>query len=644
MNFLKFISCIYEPTIKSIYFEKKSAMKRKSYVHLLVVAFVVLTANAQEQENAKSIRTANTMYTVPSLSSRMNNLVLANGSPKEAGDKRTLMPQVIPGKDPQMQDDYYVLNRHEMEQTRAAMPVSLVFDAVTEDTFPTDPSIAVGPDHVIVVFNLGFRIFDKQGNPLTGQLDVGNIFTNDTACCDPTISYDNAADRWVMSLLYDDLWGSNFDGIQVAVSDGPNPLNANWNNYQFNMDTHAQKLSVWSDGYYITSNSEENELIHALERDVMLAGGAAPQIIGFNLPGAVINGFLNPQALNVTDDNLPAPGGATFLMMQDDTYAGINSDHIKVWTVDVDWNTPSNATITSEPQIELEPFISVFDGGGFDNLVQPNGAAINALYGTIQNQAQFRKFDTHNAAVFNFTVDADAGSGKLAAVRWVELRQAGDNLPWSLYQEGTYTAADGKHAWCASIAMDGAGNIGLGYSAMSGPTSQETIHASSYYSGRLAGDPLGTMSMEEGLIANGTADFPNNRYGDYSKMDVDPADDLTFWFDTEYMNPERKNVVGAFKIDDALGTNDMVKDQTELIVISTDNNQFEISLITSFNKRASIAIYNLHGQQLAFNFIEKQGDRFNYTLDMSYATTGIYLVKMGDPNSESYTTAKILVH
>ena len=618
-------------------------MKIKVILGLSFAMMVVFNAVSQQQENAKSIKTADMMYSVPSLASRMNRLAPSTNTNKIAGDKRTIMPQVIPGKDRQKQDDYYVRNRNEMEQSRTAMPVSLVFDAITQNTSPTDPSIAVGLDHVMVVYNVGFRIFDKQGNPLTDQLDVGTIFTNDTACCDPTISYDNAADRWVMSLLYDDLWGSNFDGIQVAVSDGPNPLTANWNNYQFNLDTHAQKLSVWSDGYYITSNSEETEKIHVVERDVMLAGGASPQIIGFPLPGAVVNGFLNPQSLNVTDDNLPAPGGATFLMMQDDTYANIDSDHIKVWTVDVDWNTPSNSTITLEPQIELTPFISVFDGGGFDNLIQPNGSAINALYGTIQNQAQFRKFDTHNSALFNFTVDADAGSGKLAAVRWVELRQTGDNQPWSLYQEGTYTAADGKHAWCASIAMDGAGNIGLGYAAMSSPTSQETIHASSYYTGRLAGDPLGTMSMEEGLIANGTANFPNNRFGDYSKIDVDPVDDLTFWFNSEYMNPERKNVVGAFRLDGTLGIEDVNNSPEELIIVSSDNNQFDISYTTNFDKIASITIYDIMGQQLAFNFIEKQGDRFNYNLDMSYAAAGIYLVKIGDPDSNRYTTGKIIV-
>ena len=54
------------------------------------------------------------------------------------------------------------------------------------------------------------------------------------------------------------------------------------------------------------------------------------------------------------------------------------------------------------------------------------------------NQAQFRKFATHNSAVFNFVVNTTS-SGELAGVRWYELRQNGDGQPWSIYQEGTYT-------------------------------------------------------------------------------------------------------------------------------------------------------------------------------------------------------------
>lgn len=616
----------------------------KNHIGLLLL-FVMMSIVVHAQKRATYFDTATTKRYVTPLQSRANSLVLSIPSTRKIGDKMALRPQVIPGKDPQREDDFFVRNKQTAEQSRSANPPLLVFDSVSQESFPNDPSIAVGPDHVVVVYNTGFRIFDKQGNPLTDQLDEGNIFTDNTACCDPTVSYDNAADRWVMSILYDDLWGSNFDGIQIAVSDGPNPLTDGWNVYQFNMNVHAQKLSVWSDGYYMTSSSAEPEKIHAFERDEMLAGGDSPQIVGFDLPGAVINGFLNPQALNVTDSNLPESGGATFIMMQDDTYAGINTDHLKLWTVDVDWDTVSNSTITIEPEIPLTPFISVFDGGGtFDNLVQPGGQALDANYGFIMNQAQFRKFDTHNSAVFNFVVDANAGAGKLAAVRWIELRQDQDNDPWSLYQEGTYTAPNGKHAWCASIAMDGNGNIGLGYTSMSGPTTPETVRVGSYFSGRMSDDPLGTMTIAEELIASGNSDFnQNNRYGDYSKIDVDPSDDLTFWFQTEYMNPTRKNVVGAFKLDEELSIDDNEIDQSTILVTSSDQRHFDISLKSSFDNLASISVYNLQGQRLASNFLEKNGDGYNYKLDMSYAAKGIYLVKIGDPTTATYKTAKILV-
>jgi len=358
------------------------------------------------------------------------------------------------------------------------------------------------------------------------------------------------------------------------------------------------------------------------------------------------NGFLNPQALNVADDNLPESGGATFVMMQDDAYAGINSDHIKVWTVDVNWDDPTSSTITSEPQIELTPFISVFDGGGFDNLIQPGGTALNALYGNIMNQAQFRKFDSHNSAVFNFTIDVDASEGKLAGIRWVEMRQDADNETWSLYQEGTYTAANGKHAWCGSMSMDKNGNIGLGYASMSGPATPTTIRVGSYFTGRLNDDPLGTMTVAEELFASGTADFTQtNRYGDYSKMDVDPSDGLTFWYQTEYMNPDRKNVVGAFQLKDDITSieNSSIIQDSRLVITSTDNKHFEISLFSDFNELVSIGIYNLNGQQLAFNFIKKQNDHYSYSLDMSYVAAGLYFVKIGHPDSNNYKTAKILV-
>lgn len=871
-------------------------MTFKNYFLSLIVMFMSSLTIAQENvpnepQGVADFGESLPMFYVPSMASR-SALIPAEYTEEEARDRRSIRNRVVIGKEKQETDDYFVLNRHETEQSVRVMPPSVVFDAYSSGSQPTDPSMAVGLDHVFVVYNTGYRIFDKSGNPLTGQLAVTNIFSGG-GCCDLTASYDGAANRWVISYLFGN------GNVQVAVSDGSDPLTSGWNVYTYTGVSDYQKLSVWSDGYYMTANVGSRR-VWALERAEMLAGNSSASFQTFSIPGIQTSGFYSPQMLNVSDANMPAAGGATLIYLQDDAWGGVSQDHVKFWTIDVDWTTPSNSTISAATQINTTPFISVFDGGSFSNLTQPNGGVpIDALQATIMNQSQFRKFATHNSAIFNFVVDTDATGGELAGIRWFEFRQPADNTPWTLYQEGTYTAPDGRHAWHGSMIMDGSGNIGMGYSSMSGPTTTDIVRVSSYYTGRFDGDALGTMTVAEELIANGNANIPGLRYGDYSKMDIDPADDATFWFINEYMNSGRKGVVGAFQlqpnttvddigvtsitdpssgqltnaeeitinvrnfgindiidpevqytidggtpvvetftgvlaagatetytfattadlsiqnqiytiasrtnfapdsdpsndeatktvqnsiiycnpgadcsfgdgftlvaveqinnpsacegygdfttqvasfaaggtyqvtfttgygdqnikgwidfnddgsftndelvvpnfviapgqaggsytettdlvvpagvpsgihrlrfksnwqaevpadaceetqygetedysadIDGVLGITQAAISEADLIVTSSDNNQFDIALVTSYEDRAAIGVYNVLGQLLAFNYIEKEGDRFNYQLDMSYAPSGVYIIKMGDIFSNIYQTAKVIV-
>lgn len=503
---------------------------------LILLTFGVIALNAQESKGPLFEGKADKMVVIPSISSK-SNPEIAKDKNTEMKDSRYYKHDVIVGKDPQKTDDIFTLEPHKMSQLIPGKTPSLVFDAAASSSQPTDPALAVGPNHVIVVFNTGFRIFDKAGNPLTAQLAPTNIFGTN-GCCDLTASYDHIADRWVLSLLG--------DGAFVAVSKTNNPVTTEWNVYSYSAVSDYQKLSVWSDGYYMTDNTSGANRIYAFERSKMLAGDPAAKILAFPLPGIVTSGFYSPQFLTLSDTNAPAPGNVPVLYMQDNAWSGVTDDHLKIWNLNVDWNTTANSTISSPVQLNTQPFIGVFDGGSFSNLSQPNGGAtIDALQATIMNQAQFKKFPTHNSAVFNFVVDADATSGKLAAVRWFELRQNGDGQPWSIYQEGTYTSPNGKHAWHASLIMDIQGNIGMGYTAMGGTQNK---YVSSYYTGRRAADPLGTMTIAEQVIAEGNANIPGTRYGDYSKIDIDPSDYKTMWYINEYMNSGRKNVVGVFKI------------------------------------------------------------------------------------------------
>ena len=491
---------------------------------------------------------------VPSIASRIHSLIRPDlTSDKEMPDgrsRRSSKIDVVIGKGSKG-DDLLAKHPNKLKGAIHNRTPELVFETGQSGSSPTDPAGAVGPNHYISVINTAFQIFDKSGNSLTGGLVSPNptIFPS-SGCCDLTASYDNDADRWVLTFLG--------GGVQVAVSDGPDPVNDGWTVYTYSIVNDYQKLSIWRDGYYMTdNNSGSPNKIHVFERSAMIdaaSAGTTPQIVSFNLPGLITSGFHSLQVLNISSGTWPTSGGATVVYMQDDAWSGVSEDHIKLWTINMDWENTGNSTV-SAPQVlgaaeGVTSYTSVFDGGGWTNLTQPNGGtSIDALQATIMNQSQYRKFSTHNSAVFNFVVDVDGSSVKQAGIRWYELRQTEDGQPWTVHQEGTYTAPDNRHAWNASLIMDLQGNIGMGYTGMSSANSSDNqVRVGSYYTGRYANDPLGTMTLDEGTIMAGNANIPGLRYGDYSKIDIDPSDDKKFWFVNELMNGGRKNIAGVFQI------------------------------------------------------------------------------------------------
>jgi len=92
-----------------------------------------------------------------------------------------------------------------------------------------------------------------------------------------------------------------------------------------------------------------------------------------------------------------------------------------------------------------------------------------------------------------------------------------------------------------------------------------------------------------------------------------------------------------------LGMDDLSIAQSDLIVIALPNNRFNISLITSFDGKASVSVFNMLGQQVSLNNIFKEGDRYNLDLDMSSVSSGIYLIKMASQEYNIFKTARIIV-
>jgi hypothetical protein len=230
-----------------------------------------------------------------------------------------------------------------------------------------------------------------------------------------------------------------------------------------------------------------------------------------------------------------------------------------------------------------------------------------------------------------------AGGGEKAAVRWYELRQDADGDPWTIFQEGTYEAPDGKDAYSASMSINDAGDIAMGYY-----TSSATDRIAMNITGRMAADPLNTMSVAEQTVITSTNANPSNRLADYVHTTVDPVDG-TFWYIGEIFTPSRRDYVVHFNISDPLSVEDVAISNADLVINSLPNNQFEINLMTQFDGTVALSVYDISGKTLVFNNLLKEGDRYKYNLDMSYAGSGVYLIKMGDERSSTFQTAKIIV-
>ncbi len=464
------------------------------------------------------------------------------GLPKKSGANKT-----VPGKGLPKDGDPLVKYQKEANRHRGKEPL-LVFDANTSNYTPSDPTGAAGPNHYVAGWNVGFRIYDKQGNPLTPAASLSTLFPGNNLG-DPIILYDKDADRFIVTEF-----DSSPNGFNVAVSKGPDPVNDGWWVYTTGFQTGTfpdyPKFSIWSDGYYVTANISSTNKTFVLQREKMLDGLTA-KFVALPLPQIATSGFYSPQAFNVTNGDLPPAGNGYIVYLQDDAWSAVSVDHLKIWTINVDWETTSNSTISAPQIINTAPFVSVFDGGSFSNRPQPSGPQQDVLQATIMNQAQYRRFPDYNSVLFNFVVDVLPGAAELAAIRWYELRQYGDGNPWEIYQEGTYTSPyNNKDAFSGSMAMDGFGNIGMGYTTVS-----STEKIAIYYTGRLATDPLNVMTIDETLIGQSLSNNPSNRLADYVHLTVDPADDITFWHIAEYFKSnQRRDIVGVFQIASPLAT------------------------------------------------------------------------------------------
>ncbi|MEW5831010.1 MAG: carboxypeptidase regulatory-like domain-containing protein [Chloroflexota bacterium] len=421
---------------------------------------------------------------------------------------------------------------------------------------PPDTDGAVGPNHYLQMVNSIFAVYDKDTGGLLGGPWANNLFwdlaNTGTACettndGDPIVLYDQLADRWLISQFALPNFPAGPFYECIAISASGNPLGS-WYAYTFQISADKMddypKFGIWPDGYYMSVNQfNQNTLdwggsgVVAFERDQMLLGNPA-QMVYFDNASDDIGGLLPSNLEGMTT---PAPNTPNFFVQAaDDDWGLTASDELRVWEFHVDWTTPANSTFTTVADLLTNPFDSeVCAGYSRDCIAQPGTSQkLDAISDRLMFPLNYRNFGTHESMVVNHTVDVGVDH---AGVRWYELRNTGSG--WSIYQQGDY-APDADQRWMGSMSIDSQGNIALGYSV-----SSATTYPSVRYTGRLAGDPLGSMTLGENSLVEGSgSQLGINRWGDYSAMLVDPVDDCTFWYTQEYVK-----TTGSFNWDTRIG-------------------------------------------------------------------------------------------
>jgi hypothetical protein len=392
---------------------------------------------------------------------------------------------------------------------------------------PPDPSIAVGPEHVLVTVNMAIAWYDKEtgseqfsafldatGSPgFFEDIGAGN-FTFDPKCF-----YDPTAERFVVLALehYDD---TDEAWITIAVSDDSDP-NGIWHKYRTWAIVENGSQTHWvdypglgfdDDAYYVTGNlfgqgdgsGWGGVLYRVLEKTPLLNGDAA--VIHDIRKG----GHVSMQCAQHYGD---AP--AAFFVGRS------NSTKLRIgWILD-----PFNPTVYTDECTVPEQFAPSSDA------TNPGGM-LDTLDGRLMN-AHWREDHL-------YTTHAIGNGPNATIVRWYDIDVSAPALP-TLNQSGNVATLTGD-TYFPAIAANSQGDTALAMGHCDHMTMPRILVA-----GRTADDPMGVMGIPS-QAAQGTHGA-DGRYGDYFDLTVDPVDDTTFWYVAEYsVDFGWQTYVGRFNI------------------------------------------------------------------------------------------------
>lgn len=456
-------------------------------------------------------------------------------------------------------------------QTRAKIPfaatIGLNFDGLGASMpgfaplyTPPDTTGAAGATQYVQWVNTSFAVFDKAtGNLILGPMDGNALWLGFGGGCefrndgDPIVNYDKQAGRWMLSQFT-----SKPPYLEcVAVSQTSDATGAYYR-YAFAMGANLADYphaGVWPDAYYFSFNMFDGTTSAllggracAFDRIAMLAGAPATQICfdSTNTFGMIPSDW---------DGATAPPAGSP------DYFVQMAANSLNIYSFHTDFTNPASATFTGPFNLPVAPFTpACADNQPVGGEIARAGAAVQQgcvpqhgaelkleeLSDRLMYRAAYRNFTTHESLVITHAVARAILDKKPAgaAIRWYELR--GLSTTPTVFQQGAY-APNPQWRWMSSGGMDAVGDIAIGYS-VSSPFLFPAIRVA----GRTPADPAGTLEAETTVVDGAAPQLGSYRWGDYSAMSIDPADDCTFWYTTEYIarrkdGPNWNTRIASFK-------------------------------------------------------------------------------------------------
>jgi hypothetical protein len=399
---------------------------------------------------------------------------------------------------------------------------------------PSDSNGAVGETQFVEWVNQAYGIFDKGTGTLQFSAEGRTLWKGFGGKCevnndgDPIVQYDKIAHRWLMTQFVEK-GGAPF--LQCIAVSKTSDAGGGYYRYSFEFTEFNDygKFSVWPDGYYASFNmfqdEDEGPLLGGracvFEREKMLTGAPA-RMICFDLRSPIQAGLL-PSDFDGTTAHLPPDGAPAYFL-------NFGVDKLNVWAFRANWTQPNASSFESIAHVAVEPFDPACGIQRFCIPQKGTSILLQSLADRMMYRLAYRNTDSGQLFVVNHSVQG--GDLTPSAIRWYVLGISDNTI--RVIQQGTY-APDRAARWMGSIAMDHIGDIFLGYSVSDGASAATPgLFPSIAFSGREAGDSPGLA--KETLVKLGRASQASVKWGDYSSVSVDPSDDCTFWFTSQYQS------------------------------------------------------------------------------------------------------------